>query len=84
MVPTGGEWWMCLMMVLWSVVASSLLFFTWNKVVVYLAGLKEVKLWQALLVFATVAIFCYPKKYKHYHHKVKMHKRIIEYRMPAR
>jgi hypothetical protein len=64
-----GGWWKVLICVGWWLVASTLLFFTWNKVIVFLTGLKEVKLWQALLFVATIAILCYPRKYNRCHYK---------------
>ena len=78
----SGGWWMYLMMVGWWVVASTLLFVTWNKVIVFLTGLKEVKIWQALLVVATIAMFCYPRKHIRCHHKMKMHHKMSPHHMP--
>lgn len=68
----------------WWFVASTLLFLTWNKVVVFLTGLKKVKWWQALLFVATIAIFCCPRKYSRYHHGMKTHWKQSEHHMPEK
>ena len=51
----------------WWLLVSALLFVTWNKVIVMLAGLKKVRYWHALLVVATLCAFCLPHHYKKHH-----------------
>ena len=46
---------------LWLLASSGLLFLTWNKVIAELTKLKKVKYWQALLVVATICMFCIPR-----------------------
>ena len=75
-------WLKVIICIVWWLVASTLLFFTWNKVIVFLTGLKEVKLWQALLFVATIAVFCYPKKYGRHHRWMKMDWKKSEHSLP--
>ena len=64
-------WVTCLFMFLgWWLLASALLFFTWNKVIAALAPVRSAKFWQAVLVVATLVAFCGPRyvmKYKRYY-----------------
>jgi hypothetical protein len=62
-------WWMLLMYVGWWIIASILLFFTWNKVISFISSWKEVKFWQVLLFVATVSFFCSSKKHMGCHKK---------------
>jgi hypothetical protein len=78
----GIGWWKVLVCVVWWLVASTLLFFTWNKVIVFLTELKAVKLWQALLFVATVAVLCYPRKYGRSHHGIKKDWKKSGYHLP--
>jgi hypothetical protein len=57
-----GCWVLCLLSVVgWWLVASGLLFFTWNKVIAALTSAKQARFWQALLVVATLFVFCVPR-----------------------
>ncbi len=47
----------------WFLISSALLFFTWNYVVTEFTKMKKAKYWQALLVVATICIFCMPRAY---------------------
>jgi len=62
-----GCWWFLVCILLWWAVASFLLFLTWNKVIVLVANLKAVKFWHALLVVATISVFCLPQYAKRGH-----------------
>lgn len=66
----AGKYWgyFIVCSVTWWVVASLLLFLTWNKVVAVIANIKTVKFWHAMLVVATLAVFCAPRYYgkKHF------------------
>ncbi|MEW6055549.1 MAG: hypothetical protein AB1540_02970 [Bdellovibrionota bacterium] len=58
---------MCaLICIAWWLVASGLLFLTWNKVVTAFTKLKPAKYWQALLLVATVCVLCAPRYYSKY------------------
>lgn len=46
--------------VIWWLLASSLLWFTWNRVVAELFKVKEAKWWQALVLIATVMVLAAP------------------------
>jgi hypothetical protein len=46
---------------LWLVVASGLLMYTWNTVIAHLFHSKKVSYLQALLFLATVFVLCVPK-----------------------
>ena len=58
---------------MWWLLASLLLFYTWNKVVVALFGTKQVKIGQVLLLLATLCILVLPCKVMmlKYHHGYK-------------
>lgn len=54
-------WPTCVAMgVAWWLIASALLFATWNKVLVPLFAFKKGKFWQALLLLTTVIVLCIP------------------------
>ncbi len=54
-------WPSCIAMgVAWLLIASALLFFAWNKVLVPLFAFKKGKFWQALLLLVTVCVLCLP------------------------
>jgi len=46
---------------LWWFVASALLFYTWNRVIASLGNVKKATFWQALLLVATLSVFCAPR-----------------------
>lgn len=50
--------------VVWGAVASALLYFTWNHVIAELFSRKKARFTQALLVVATVCVFCLPGKWR--------------------
>lgn len=52
---------MIISVIAWWLVASALLYFTWNHVVAALTSAKQAKFWHALLVVATLAAFCAPR-----------------------
>jgi len=57
--------------VAWFLVASGMVFLTWNRVVAELLSLKKAKFWQAVLVVGTCVVLCGPKtmmQRKHYGH----------------
>lgn len=61
MYQADGMWMYCFgWLVVWWLVASVFLYFAWNKVVASLAKLGLVTYWQALLIVATIAVFCGP------------------------
>ena len=51
--------------ILWWVIASGLLFVTWNRVLVGLFKLGKVKWWQPFLVVLTVCVLAAPCALKH-------------------
>ena len=57
----------------WVLVASVLLYLSWNKVIVSVTNFKAAKLWHALLIVVTMLAFCAPKYMMHKgyrgHHK---------------
>ena len=63
--------WGSLGVILWLGLASILLFYTWNNVIVSLFSAKKATFWQALLVVALIATFCTP------HYFAKKQKRKI-------
>jgi hypothetical protein len=75
---SGYCWGKLLIFTGWWLIASALIFFSWNKVIAVLFKMKQAKYWQALLVIATLSIFCAPKYFgkghygkrsgKGYHH----------------
>lgn len=44
----------------WWLVASFLLFWSWNKVVSPILGTKEAKYWQAMIFVLTTLVLCWP------------------------
>lgn len=58
MEHTCGHMWVCGL--IWYVVASLLLFVTWNKVMTVVAKAKAVKWWHAFLFLGTVIVLCTP------------------------
>lgn len=44
----------------WWLLASIMLWFSWNKVVARVSSLGVMKLWQALLLVLTMIVFCGP------------------------
>jgi hypothetical protein len=65
--------------VIWLGVASTLLWLTWNRVIGHLVKVKAVKLWQALLLIATISSFVLPCAYlnKKCHEKSCRHSRCL-------
>jgi hypothetical protein len=56
-----GCWAICIVCAIgWWLIASGLLFLSWNSVVAAIANVKKVKYWHALLVMITVAVMCGP------------------------
>lgn len=50
----------------WWLVASVLLWLTWNHVITAFTKLKPAKIWQALLFVATMAVLCGPMRKGHH------------------
>ncbi|MBI3533862.1 MAG: hypothetical protein HY072_00025 [Deltaproteobacteria bacterium] len=62
--PLAHCWGYCVLScIAWWLIASALLYFTWNKVIAYIVSLKKVRFWQALLFVAMLCVFCAPRYY---------------------
>ncbi|MBI4925126.1 MAG: hypothetical protein HY843_04305 [Bdellovibrio sp.] len=62
--PLAHCWGYCfLSCIAWWLIASALLYFTWNKVIAYIVSLKKIQFWQALLFVAMLCVFCAPRYY---------------------
>lgn len=61
----GGSCWLTCagIFVVWWLLASGLLFLTWNKVIGGLFKTKPAKYWHALLLIATICCLCLPRAY---------------------
>jgi hypothetical protein len=64
----GHCWWSYLICLAWLLVSSGLLMLTWNKVVAAMIKVKSAKYWQALLLVATLSVFCAPRYFMHCGH----------------
>jgi hypothetical protein len=47
----------------WWLLASALLWLTWNRVIGGVAKVKQAKFWQALVLVATLCVFAVPRLY---------------------
>ena len=56
---------MIILCLVWFLVSSGLLYYTWNKVITYLFNAKSVKFWQALLIVLTLGFMASPKLMMH-------------------
>lgn len=58
-----------LIVIAWWLIASALLWMTWNKIIVAMTKAKAAKYPQALLLLATISfVICLPKWYSKRHH----------------
>jgi len=61
----AGRWPFCLIScIAWLLLASLLLYFTWNNVIGSLFKVKKAQYWQALLLVTTILVFCAPRYIK--------------------
>ena len=62
---SGGCCWLtCLgIFLVWWLVAATLVWLTWNRVLVPLFKLKPAKLWQSFILIATIVVLMLPKCY---------------------
>ena len=66
-------WIPLLCFVIWWFISSGLLLLTWNRVISTMTKVKTAKYWQALLLVATISVFCAPKALKHRYCHQKNH-----------
>ena len=56
-----GCWASCILGAIgWWLIASALLFLSWNRVIAAIANVKKVKYWHVLLVVLSLAVLCAP------------------------
>ncbi len=68
--------WSLGMALVWWLVASVLVYYTWNRVVTKVINVRPVGFWGAFLFVATLAVLCGPSKM---HHKQwQMHEKMGE------
>ena len=58
---SSGCWTICILCAIgWWLIASALLFLSWNRVIAAIANVKQVKYWHVLLIVLTLVVLCAP------------------------